>query len=185
MTPTLSILICSLESRVDLLGQLLTTLGPQLTDEIELLIDADDGKISIGSKRNALLHNAKGEYVCYIDDDDRVPEDYIAQILSALETRPDCVGFNLAYYVDGVLKGTAIHSLRFQTYGQRRNGRMMEYERTPNHLNPIRRELALQAGFTEKNHGEDTDFAVKVRPLLQTEVFVDKTLYHYLYNSKK
>lgn len=183
--PKLSILICSLESRRESLRQLALTLGAQLTADVELLIDTDNGERTIGRKRNRLLLDSTGESVCFIDDDDKVPADYCSQILTALETSPDCVGFNLAYYVDGKPKGTAIHSLRYERYGQRRTPQGMLYERTPNHLNPIRRELALQAGFTDKNHGEDTDFAVKVRPLLKTEVFIDQVMYHYFFDSKK
>lgn len=182
----LSILMCSLVSRAGMAAPLCAMLNAQLTDECELLADVDEGEASIGQKRNRLLQRAAGEWICYVDDDDSVPADYISQILAALETSPDCVGFNLAYYVDGKPKGTAIHSLRYERYAERRApGGMKIYERTPNHLNPIRRDLALQAGFTEKNHGEDTDFAVKVRPLLKTEVFIDQVMYHYFFDSKK
>lgn len=181
----LSILICSLESRVDLLGELMTTLSPQLTDDVELLIDADNGEIPIGAKRNCLLNNARGDHVCFVDDDDQIAANYVALILEALATGPDCVGFKLAYYVNHRPKGVAIHSLRYERYGQQRTPGGMLYERTPNHLNPIRREIALSVGFPELNHGEDSDFAQRVRPLLETEVFVDEVLYHYLFNSRK
>lgn len=181
----LSILICSLESRSASLFTLLETLRLQRTPDVDLITDIDNGEASIGAKRNRLLNRATADYVCFIDDDDKIPADYVSQILAALETSPDCVGFNLAYYVDGKPKGTAIHSLRYERYAQHKTPDGMLYERTPNHLNPIRREIALQAGFTEKNHGEDTDFAVKVRPLLKTEVFIDQVMYHYFFDSKK
>jgi glycosyltransferase involved in cell wall biosynthesis len=168
-----------------MLESLLITLRPQIVPGVEVVMEIDDGEDSIGVKRNRLLSNAFGEYVCFIDDDDQVSRDYVRLILDALDGKPDCVGFNLRYYVDGTHKGDAIHSLRYQNYGQHRDGRLMVYERTPNHLNPIRRDVALQVGFPDKNHGEDTDFAVTIRPLLKTEVFIDQTLYHYLYRSTK
>lgn len=183
--PKLSILICSLESRAAQLAELLGTLSPQLTDDVELLIDVDNGEVPIGRKRNSLLNNAKGDFVCFVDDDDQVSPEYVSRILTALESEPDCVGFKLLFYVNSQNKGRAIHSLRFQAYGQKRIHGITEYERTPNHLNPIRREIAVSVGFPELNRGEDTDFAVRVRPLLETEVFVDEFLYHYLYRSRK
>lgn len=186
MKPRLSILICSLVSRAGMAAPLCAMLNAQLTDDCELLTDVDNGEASIGQKRNRLMQRATGDYVCFIDDDDKVPDDYVSQILAALETSPDCVGFNLAYVENGIAKGTAIHSLRYQKYGQRKSTHGWTiFERTPNHLNPIRRELALQVGFPDKNHGEDSDFAATIRPLLKTEVFIDQVMYHYLYRSKK
>ena len=188
MTPKLSILICSLQARAEMLCGLLDVLYPQLVEPspVEVLLEVDNGERVIGGKRNRLLNKSAGQYVCFIDDDDKVPADYVSQILTALDTSPDCVGFNLAYYVDGNPRGTAIHSLRFDRYGQRRApGGMMLYERTPNHLNPIRREIALQVRFPELNHGEDSDYAMRIRLLLKTEVFIDRVMYHYLYRSKK
>lgn len=182
----LSILICSLHERAAMLSALLANLELQDCPEIEILIDVDNGETTIGAKRNRLLDRAQGEYVCFIDDDDHVPPDYVSAILKALATRPDCVGFRLMFYQNGLHRGDAIHSLRFERYDQHRGrNRMWTYDRTPNHLNPIKREIVQQVRFPEINRSEDTDFATRIRPLLKTEVFVDQVLYHYLYRSKK
>lgn len=190
--PELSILICSLHSREASLTSLMRTLDSQARNEVEVLVETDGGERSIGEKRNTLLGRAQGRYVCFIDDDDRVAEDYVTSILAAISDSPDCVGFLVSVTENGNPRGRAIHSLRFERYGQRpiekrsRFGScLMEYERTPNHLNPVRRELALQVRFPKQNWREDTDYAERLRPLLKTEVFIDKVLYHYLYVSKK
>lgn len=186
MPPRLSIMICSLHARSEMLLALLAVLEPQITDAVELLIDLDRGEATIGAKRNRLLERAAGDYVCFVDDDDQVTEDYVALILQALDHKPDCVGFVLMYYEDGRLKGRAVHSLRYQRYADRRlPGKGMYYERTPNHLNPIRREIALQVRFPESNRGEDTSFAQRIRPLLKSESFIDCPLYRYYYRRKK
>ena len=35
--------------------------------------------MSVGEKRNKLIHMAKGEYFSFIDDDDLVSEEYVDQ----------------------------------------------------------------------------------------------------------
>ena len=57
------------------------------------------------------------------------------------------------------------------------------YHRTPNHLNPIRRELALLAGFPDQPVAEDHCFAARVFPHLKTEEFIDAFMYDYLYRT--
>ena len=46
-------------------------------------------------------------------------------------------------------------------------------------MNPIKKDLAEKVKFVDKNHGEDSDFSVKIRPLLKTEVYIDKIIYFY------
>jgi hypothetical protein len=177
VTPILSILVASLKCRADKLDLLLSRFGPQLTDDIELLTDVDDGEATIGAKRQRLLERSTGRWVCFHDDDDEPAGDYVEAITRALQHGPDCVGFRVDRFINGQHNCEAIHSLRFTRYGASNNPYTLH--RTPNHLNPIRRELALQTGFRAWNTGEDTDYAVRVRPLLKTERFIDKVLYTY------
>jgi hypothetical protein len=53
--------------------------------------------------------------------------------------------------------------------------------RSPNHLNPVRRELALEAGFPAKiYHGEDHEFSRRLLPLIKSETSAGSDpLYHY------
>ena len=184
----LSILIASLESRQHFLDELLSALRPQVTDAVQLLIHADRGQLPIGTKRQHLLNAAQGDYVCYIDDDDMVVPSYVASILGALTTAPapDCVTFNVARFIDGERIGWEHRSILnngdFETI--RHNGE--DYmPRRPNHLCPIRAELARQVGFKPINQGEDHDYAVRVFPLLKSEVRVDRELYQYRYRSRR
>jgi glycosyltransferase involved in cell wall biosynthesis len=177
----LSLLIASIESRSHLLARLKSRLEPQRVDDVELLIAIDDGQSPIGAKRNLLMWQARGDYVCFIDDDDLVSHDYVARILKAITLKPDCVGFWVNRYVNGVFDASACHSIRYKRYATNENGPERIYERTPNHLNPIRRELAVQVPFPELNTGEDTDYARRIYPLLRSEVFIYAPLYNYLY----
>jgi glycosyltransferase involved in cell wall biosynthesis len=177
----LSILIPTISSREAMLCRLLDRLLPQRVDGVEVIVRSDNGEDSIGAKRNALVAQSKGEWICFIDDDDLVAPDYVARILAALTLNPDCVGFWVNRYVNGAFEARACHSLRYCRYATNENGQERIYERTPNHLNPIRREIAESVPFPELNHGEDTSYAVRAYPLLESEVFIDAPLYDYLY----
>lgn len=176
----LSILIAHTPSRKEQLTNLFKILRPQLNQFTEVLID-DGMDYNIGVKRNKLLSNALGEYIVYIDDDDTISNDYVNKILRACATSPDCIG------ISGVIT-TNGRNLR-QWHISKEYGKWYEknsvYYRTPNHISPVRRELALQAGFPEYVHGEDAEYSRRLLPLLKTEVVVKGNLYSYLYVTKK
>lgn len=176
----LSILIPTMPQRSLLLARLMDVLAPQLADDIEVLTDDEMPPVMRGTKRNRLMDRAAGDYVCSIDDDDLISPKYIAKIRQALWSKPDCVGFKVRRYVDGREIGYAIHSIKWQKSNDCQWSNWWEFRRVPNHLNPVRRELALATRFDdEKDAGEDHDFANRLRPLLKREVFIDEYLYFY------
>jgi hypothetical protein len=184
--PILSILICTIKSRQLLCGRLLNILRPQRRDDVEVLIDEDDGDITIGEKRNRLLDRADGKYTCWVDDDDTVDENYVGLLVSALSTDPDCVGFKANWYTDGKLFGEASYTIENK---HRREvavtAETFRVERQPGHLTPIRRDIALAVRFNPWNHGEDADYSIRCRPHLQREFFIDRVLYHYWLRSQE
>jgi glycosyltransferase involved in cell wall biosynthesis len=180
----LSILICSLKSRAALLKRLQDRLAPQLTPDVEVIVKTDGGQMPIGRKRNALLDEAKGDYICFVDDDDLVSEDYVALILAACACRPDVVSFNLQHLLNGNHIGDTEHSLRHEIWINDTSVFPHKYYRCPNHLNPVRRDLALKVRFPEKNTLEDKEYSIKLRPMLKTEVMIQKQIYYYMEVSK-
>jgi hypothetical protein len=178
----LSILICSMTKRADLLKRLRDVLDPQLTDDVEVLVEVDDGQISIGDKRNLLQEKATGDYIAFVDDDDLVRTTYVKSILTAIQSGPDCVGIEGVITINGQPKGRLfIHSLRYQSWFEKDG----IYYRNPNHLSPVKRELALKVKFPSKSHGEDHDYSRALLPFLQTEVYVSGPIYHYDYREIK
>ncbi len=171
----LSILICSIIGREKKLSRLLEDLEKQKTDNIEILVETDNKKMSIGAKRNSLLKKAKGDYIVFIDDDDEVSVNYVVKILEALKTNPDCCGIE-GFLIRPGCKYKFIHSIQYNTWFSKND----IYYRCPNHLNPVRRELALQVGFPEKDYGEDQDYSLSLFPLLKTEVYIQSILYYYI-----
>lgn len=188
----LSILICSIKGRERLLRELKEKLKRQIiTNEVEILVEVDDKKITIGAKRNILLGRARGDYVAFVDDDDTVSVDYIPKILKAIETSPDCCG------IEGEIEHTKIVFVdRGRRHKQRRRYRCTQkfihsiqytrwyeqdkiYYRCPNHLNPIRREHAIQIMYPEMNKGEDRNFSLRILSLLETEVYIEGIIYFY------
>lgn len=174
--PTLSILICSLTSRHKTLNELVVELKRQKTDRVEILAEIDGGQITTGAKRNLLLERAQGDYIAFVDDDDMVSEDYVEKILKAIETRPDCCG------IEGIItfekrqeSRLFIHSLQHKEWFEMDK----VYYRCPNHLSPVKRELALQTGFPDKTIGEDRDYSLRLLSLLKTEVYIDGPIYFY------
>lgn len=174
MALKLSICICTTSARSEIIKPLLQSLHEQATDEVEVLIDAHETD-NVGKKRNRLLLQASGEYVVAIDSDDHIAPNYIALILDAIKTHPDCVGINGFITTDGANKRLWYISIDFKrwfTMGA-------AYYRTPNHISPIRRELALKAMFPEIAFAEDHEFSVRVFPFLKTEVKIKQPIYHY------
>ena len=178
----LSILTCTLKNRLKYFSRLTLSLKKQtkFLTNVELLADIDNGEKTIGQKRNDLLKAAKGEYVVFVDDDDMISDDYVLKIIKALSCaqKPDCCGIEGAIYApEG--RNRFIHSIKYDKWFDE-NG---VYYRNPNHINPIRKELALQAGFENVSHGEDFAFSKAIQPLLKTEVYISGILYHYFPSS--
>lgn len=181
----LSILICTLPQpdRVASLARLMEILGPQVDGKpVEILTDdrpkaTEPGGCSVGVKRQSLLERAQGKYVCFIDDDDEVAEDYIDRILDAASHDPDVIGFKLRCHFKGG-PFTAVHSIR---YGWAENVDGHRYVRSPHHLTPVKREIALQVGFADKFTGEDHEYSRGLVGKLTSEIFIDRHLYDYLY----
>jgi glycosyltransferase involved in cell wall biosynthesis len=183
----LSILIPTLASRESLCERLVTSLFAQIplssAPEVEILYQRDNGEISIGVKRQEMLEKAQGEYVCFIDDDDRIDPGYIAKILGALERKPDCVCFKVLCEFQGGDK-SAVISTKYTGWYDNVDG--FDYVRCPNHLAVIKREHALKIGFNDMVRGEDADFSMRLRDagLLKKEVFINEYLYIYVKRSK-
>jgi glycosyltransferase involved in cell wall biosynthesis len=170
--------------------RLLDILMPQVYDLNKIVeIEVDNHPTdSIGTKRNRLLQRAKGEYICFIDDDDRVSSDYVACLFDGIFRKVDCCALMGEITYDGQNPEKFHHSIiysRYETFQKPVNG--IKHIRFPNHLNCIRANIAKQFSFPEINHGEDTDFATQIHRSgqLMTEHYMENVIYYYDYRSKK
>jgi glycosyltransferase involved in cell wall biosynthesis len=186
----LSILICTLPSRVAMLGRLQADLWGQIlpfAGQIEVPTPDDSIIDTIGEKRNRMLQKANGEYVCFIDDDDTISRDYVKLIMGAISSGCDCASLKGEITIDGGKPEIFEHSLKYDEWKTNPEGWTIRYERYPNHLNAIKSSIAKQFSYPEKNHGEDHDWSREVHEsgLLKTEHYIPEVIYYYKYISNK
>lgn len=181
----LSILICTIPSRSEMLKkltqQLMLLLGKYDESQWEVLIQPDEN-INVGCKRNILLQKASGDFVVFIDDDDEIHDNYIDAFMNAIELNPDadCIGYKGYITFDGVSRKDWVISITCKRWYEE-NG---VYYRTPNHISPVKRSIALQVMFPQIEFGEDFEYSMGIFPLLKEEVFIDEQLYHYKFMAK-
>jgi glycosyltransferase involved in cell wall biosynthesis len=156
-----------------------------MQDQVEVLTLVDNKEQTTGAKRNALLEMAKGEYIDFIDDDDEIKDNYLPLVMMGVNSGSDVVGMRLIHYQEGKIYGYTTHSIRFKEWKNipGENG-IWTFQRCPNHLNPVRRELALKAGFPDLTIGEDRDYSYRLRPLLKTEYMIEEPIYFYMERKK-
>lgn len=177
-THKLSILIPSLNERKQTLEALRAELDRQIGKRsVQVAHMADDRQLSIGQKRNMLLMQSVGEYVAFVDDDDTVSVDYVEKVLAALTRNPDCSSLTGQIVFSDGYSRPFIHSLRYDRWIDDHEGKV--YYRPPNHLNAVRRDIAVKVGFPAINSGEDRVFSMGIRPLLRTEEWIDGIIYQY------
>lgn len=188
MTPTWTILVPTLGQRRELLRRLLDGLMPQVDafgGNVKVLAYWDCGETTLAAKKQALVDACSTDYLSFVDDDDTVSDDYVSSIVDALATRPDYVGLKMMVYRDGFEYGLSHHSL---AHGDWRDTPEM-FLRDITCANPMRTEVARTADFTSAgpNSPEDKLWVDQLRKggLLQTEVFVDRVLYHYLWETRQ
>lgn len=181
----LSVLVATIPERAAMLDRLLASLHAQALAlpcpwDVEIRTLRDEGAMTVGAKRNALLAEARGRWSCFVDDDDDVSDDYLARILAALKEDPDCVTFMGSVTHDGA----PWMNWRFRRGcpdGQTGDDGVLW--RRPNHLCPVRTVLARRFAYPDADFGEDTAWAAAAEPSLTSEAVIDAVLYHYRFST--
>lgn len=148
------------------------------TTQVEILICSDNGVVPSGAKRQLLSDLSSGEYICCVDDDDEVYEDYISSILQAAASNADLITFNLTYFKD---KRITEHWM----FGLYRNLRPMGLM-SANHLCVWKRSIARTVAWCpDLGYGDDRLwFEPLVKSGLVKSVYhINKSLYSYFYSS--
>lgn len=170
-----------MHERKQSLDALRASLDQQIgTKNVQVLHIADNRELSIGQKRSMLLTQSTGEYVAFVDDDDAVSVDYVEKVLKALTSNPDCSSLTgVIVFSDGYSR-PFIHSLRYDRWIDDHEGKV--YYRPPNHLNAVRRDIAVKVGFPSLNSGEDRVYSMGILPFLKKEEWVEGVIYNYKCN---
>lgn len=177
-----TIMVATLGQRQERFQRLLTYLLPQVQNasgRVNVLAYWNNGERPLAEVRQALVDEADGTFVSFVDDDDLVSPTYVTRILPLLTEEIDYVGFRLQCYVDGSPLKPTYHSLRYPQWYDDARG----FYRDISHLNPVRRELALKADFRKTTPPEDVAWADQLRGILKTESFVDDVMYSYYSSS--
>ena len=180
----LSILIPALVSRRRLRRPLEASLARQSSefDDVEVLLDEDDGRLPSGEKRNRLIRRCRGEYFAFVDDDDTVASDYVERLRTGCATGADVVSFWVRR--TDPTRPTQIHafSIHYQDRQPLSHGKrgMMA-----NHLCAWRREVGGAVCFPPNLGYNDDVFWYK--PLLAagivtSEEHISRVLYHYRFH---
>jgi hypothetical protein len=175
----LTIGICSVPQRADDLAKLLTVLMPQLTDEVELIIITDNQQRSLGQKRKDISEMAKGRMLSFIDDDDRISNDYVQSILSA--PKAHIIAFDAIVTVDNSMPLLCDFDVNHE-----HEVNEPHYLRWPNQLCAIDTRVVKAVGWRDI-FKEDFDFALRLKNYYLAnelkQVKLNKVLYYYDYDS--
>lgn len=179
----LSILICSIHTRVDtFFPKMYSSLCSQAVDfpNVEIIACVDNKKRTVGEKRNDLVNMSMGRRVVFADDDDKVEPDYISQIIQADKENPDVdvICFGAKRYVNGVFDREVKYGIQYRKDGED----SQFYYRLPNHLMCFKRGIAVDVQYPQISFGEDAMWAQMAKYKIQTQHTIDKVLYHYYYS---
>lgn len=185
--PVWSILVATLGQRRTRFKRLVDVLAPQLAQHngaVELVAYWNVGEVPINVIRQALVDDARGAYISFIDDDDLVPYYYTDEVIDAIaryhvahDRYVDYVGWQMQTYIDGEPLKPTFHSLRYDRWWDDAAG----YYRDISHLNPIRLGCVLDAGadFRKVDLPEDVNWSAQLRGHVRTEEYIDRVMYQY------
>jgi len=177
---TLTIGVCGIPQRVrtsysDVIEDLVKQAEGKSVEVLSIL----DNKVSkVGEKRNLIVKQAKGKYICFVDDDDRVEPDYVDAILDAINKNP---GVDVVVF-DTVVHGYAGGKDKICKYGKEYPNSNKDpeiFQRMPNHLMVHRTELARRCEFKEMQVAEDVDWSIRMREHVDKQARIERALYHY------
>lgn len=180
----LTILIPTLLSRIDTIKELITELNYQIQNKpVQILWLGDNKSMTVGEKRN-LLHNlAKGEYVCFIDDDDFISDNYIDTILSEIDKSPNVICFEGTQTTNGKEDSP----FKYDLTAGRNHKSVVDGKKykimLPDHLCVWKKSIITEK-FPLKSLGEDHDWAKAMAfKITDSDVtYLKDRLYHYEYN---
>jgi len=176
----LSILICSVDTieRKESLNKLIHELNHQVWSNyaeeiVEIIVEKDNGELSVGGKRNVLIDKAQGEYICFIDDDDFISSNYLNTILQNLTK--DILLIRIEHLIQGVKTTTIQPSLYIDNLVTNE----LIYCVNHLHLCPHKRLISKQIKFKELNFSEDIDYSQRIISAINCYDLITEALYIY------
>lgn len=195
MKPILSILIPTIPGRKEMFHKLVH----ELDQQCGILAEAHptlgfvslhfeggqpflNGGLSIGKKRQALVKEAIGKYLCFLDDDENIAPNYVETLVRLCQHNADVVTFRNLTTTDHYWTIVDM-SLNYKVNDQASPNFITR--RRPWHICPVKSEFAKLYPFEDINYGEDYDWMSKVLTHCTTEVHTDAVLHMYRHSSIK
>jgi len=177
----LTIAISAIESRwKSSLQTLLEDLFAQAKDKsVEVVVTLDNRYKTLSDKRNSAIRDAKGRFIAFVDDDDKVSPDYVDSLLEAIQKNPeaDCVVFDAEVHGYTAKPKICRYGAELPTSED-----ADRYYRKPMPINCWRRDLVAKHQFRNYSN-EDMEWADRAAKDVKNQVRIEKTLYFYLYNA--
>lgn len=148
--------------------------------QVEILVLTDTKNMCLGEKRNKLIDISQGEYIVFVDDDDRLSDTYIKTLLEATKTDADAIVFTSMVSINGNPPKPCYYSKdHLKDYNTHD-----AYYRIPNHICCVKKEVSLKSSFPNILKGEDSGYSKLLLPHIKTEHKIDKVLYYYDYSDE-
>jgi glycosyltransferase involved in cell wall biosynthesis len=184
----LSILICAveIEERQIKLKKLVSELHRQISKNyaeeiVEILVDADNMTKSVGQKRKDLISKAKGNFVCFIDDDDFITENYLSTILNHLNIGIDILLIGISHIENGINKTKILPSLFIDNLTTNE----VVFKTNHFHLCPHKKSIAELVSFDCVNFAEDMIYSQKMVKYINNYFLISTPIYIYFDNLEK
>jgi hypothetical protein len=188
MEITLSILICSVETeeRQEKLKKLIYELHRQISKNyaeeiVEIIVDTDNMNKSVGKKRNDLIEKSQGEFICFIDDDDFVSENYLSIILHHLNSGIDILLIGIDHIKNGVNEIKILPSL----YIDNLITNEAVFRTNHFHLCPHKKSIAKNVLFECINFAEDMLYSQNMVKHINNSFIIYEPIYIYFDNLEK
>lgn len=187
--PTWTILVPTIGERRAAFERLMGVLLPQTEPyggAVTVTAWHNNGTPHLTEIRQRMNETATSDYVSCIDDDDLVPDYFVATVMDALIGNwPDYVGWLVQCYSDGTPTAISEHNLKHRRWWNETD----RYFRDISHINPIRRSIALTADYRRAKPGQAEDRAwvqqLRRGGRLKHQVMIDRIMYHYLFSTER
>lgn len=152
----------------------------EMLGKVEVLYDDRplfmNGGPTIGAKRDALVKRAEGKYLCFLDDDESVPPDYVETLLRMCLHDQDICTFR------ALVKMQTFWALVDMRLAFKLNDQInpnFTVRRPPWHCCPVRSSYAKIFTFKDINNAEDFEWMERVLSCCTTEAHTDQILFQY------
>lgn len=185
----LSILIPTIPERNERFTKLYNELMRQKTEfetfhdsmgRIEVLVNPDkkflEGGLSIGKKREALVKDAEGKYLCFLDDDESIAPNYLESLMRLCFMDQDVCTFKA---IANLKTFWSIVDMRLAFKVNDQVNPDYTVRRPPWPCCPVRSVFAKMVNFKDINNAEDFEWMAQVLKFCTSEAHTEKVIFQY------